>query len=373
MIMALLWLPFGDNQFPPILQLVIIWIPFIILIVYGQKIQAWTILGEVSRYLNKLKMFRDKARVTMLNYVQKKGTTAEGRARFEELIEFVTILPVDLDPVGIVKKLDHVLTTQDIQLKEEVARLLPRDSTEIERSCALNMVEVAAALNSIYKVVRHFYILGKKSSNVYILAQLQMILPTLLREAEALVSAMKALEEGQPLGDGVGPLVVSHLMKDVKKVKIARETVMAELEYKGRKLALIKAEGPQGSVGKVDEALINLLNGHYSDASTIIMIDAALKLEGEKTGEVAEGIGAAIGGLGVEKFKIEEIAHKYGIPLYAVIIKESIIEAISIMKKEIAESVDEVKEAVLRIVENKVPYGGKAIIIGVGNTLGISQ
>ena len=371
--MLFLQFPFGGEEYSPLLNLIIIWIPFIILIVYGQKIQAWTILGEVSRYLNRLKLYRDRSREIMLNYVQKKGTTGEGRARFEELIEFVTILPVDMDPVGIVKKLDHILTTQDEQLKNEVSRLLPKETNEIEKSCALNMVEVAMALNYIYKVVRHFYILGRKSSNIYILAQLQMILPMLLRQAEALVSAMKALEEGQPLGDGIGPLVISHMMRGRPIVKIAKETVMAEVEYKGRKVALIKAEGPQGTVGKVDEALANLLNGPYSDASAIVMIDAALKLEGEPTGEVAEGIGAAIGGLGVEKFKIEELAYKHRIPLYAIIIKQSIIEAISIMKKEIANASDEVRKSILKIIETKVPEGGKAIVVGVGNTLGIAQ
>ena len=38
----------------------------------------------------------------------------------------------------------------------------------------------------------------------------------------------------------------------------------------------------------------------------VIMIDAGLKLEGELVGEVSEGIGAAIGGPGVDAYKIEE-------------------------------------------------------------------
>ena len=36
------------------------------------------------------------------------------------------------------------------------------------------------------------------------------------------------------------------------------------------------------------------------------MIDAALKMEGDKTGSVVIGVGAAIGGIGVEKYKIEQ-------------------------------------------------------------------
>ena len=58
------------------------------------------------------------------------------------------------------------------------------------------------------------------------------------------------------------------------------------------------------------------------------MIDAGLKLEGEPVGEIAEGIGAAIGGPGVDAFKIEEKVTKYKLPLYAVIVKEDVGDAV---------------------------------------------
>ena len=72
----------------------------------------------------------------------------------------------------------------------------------------------------------------------------------------------------------------------------------------------------------------------------VIMIDAGLKLEGETVGEVSEGIGAAIGGPGVDQFKIEAKLTKYQIPINAVIIKEDIGDAVSPMRKEINDAVD---------------------------------
>ena len=48
----------------------------------------------------------------------------------------------------------------------------------------------------------------------------------------------------------------------------------------------------------------------------LIMVDAAGKLEGEDVGEIAEGVGAAIGGPGVEKYKIERAAIENNIPLF---------------------------------------------------------
>jgi hypothetical protein len=107
--------------------------------------------------------------------------------------------------------------------------------------------------------------------------------------------------------------------------------------------------------------------------STIIMIDAALKLEGENTGEVAEGIGAAIGGIGTEKFRIEAAATQKEIPMYAIVVKQSLIDAISVMRKEIAEATDKVMERVNRLIEEKTKEGDTILLVGVGNTLGVSQ
>ena len=105
----------------------------------------------------------------------------------------------------------------------------------------------------------------------------------------------------------------------------------------------------------------------------IIMVDAAQKFEGEETGGISEGVGAAIGGIGTEKFKIEEIAHKHKIPLYAVIIKESLREAIAPMKKEIYEGVEKALERVKRLIREKAVEGDMVIVTGIGNSIRIAQ
>ncbi|MCI0559619.1 MAG: DUF1512 domain-containing protein, partial [Nitrososphaera sp.] len=105
----------------------------------------------------------------------------------------------------------------------------------------------------------------------------------------------------------------------------------------------------------------------------IIMIDAALKLEGERTGDVAEGIGAAIGGIGVEKYQIEEVATRLDIPVYAIIVKQSIQDAITIMRKEVADSFGKVSDTVYAVIDDKTSSGQSVLVIGVGNTLGVAQ
>jgi len=101
----------------------------------------------------------------------------------------------------------------------------------------------------------------------------------------------------------------------------------------------------------------------------IITVDASLKLESEKTGEIAEGVGVAIGGIGVEKAIIEEIATKRKVTLDSYVIKMSQEEALYPMKEEILNSVFEVRK---RIEENIRESKERIImVVGVGNTSGI--
>jgi len=84
-------------------------------------------------------------------------------------------------------------------------------------------------------------------------------------------------------------------------------------------------------------------------------------------------VGAAIGDPGPEKYKIEESALEYRIPLVAIIIKQGFNDAISPMIKTIADKVDDVVNRVKNLVLETVPEGGIALIVGIGNTLGIGN
>ena len=103
------------------------------------------------------------------------------------------------------------------------------------------------------------------------------------------------------------------------------------------------------------------------------MIDAALKMEGEKSGLVARGFGAAIGGIGTEKFQIESVAVKNNIPIFSLIIKQSVKEAITLMTKEIAEQFDNAMHQLEEMILENCKEGDNVVIIGVGNTVGVPQ
>lgn len=350
----------------------LIWIlPIFFFILYGQKFQMWMVLKDVAKSMKKLEEMRNESRKEAIEYAKTIGNT-DPTERIDKFLEYFTIMPVDMDPNGIIPKVHHLMRVRDDRIKAEVRKLAP-SMDNLTASKMENILEAATILNLIFKIVRHFYLMGKKTTSMFFLVQLQMIMPILLQEAEALNKAIGAFKVGQPIGDGIGPMIVGKMMINKEKITIAKETLMCEDRYNGRTLYLMKAEGPAGSVGEPGTAVEKLINEMGIKVNSIIMIDAALKLEGEKTGEVAEGIGAAIGGIGVDRFRIEEVATKHGIPVYAIIIKQSVLDAITVMKKEIAETVEKVTKSIFNVIEDKTKEGDKVLIIGVGNTLGVAQ
>jgi hypothetical protein len=362
----------GQDTLSWIFQ-VIFTLLFIVMIFYGQRIQMYVMVREIEGSLLRLKFIRDEGRKTAIKTIKEIGNPKiDPTERVDQFLEYVTIQPQSMDPAGVVWKLEHILDVREARYKDEVKLMAPEaDETNVNN--LENTLEAAAALNIIYKVIRHFYILGKKTLSLYIIMQIQMVLPMIMREAEAYASALKAFSIGQPIGDGAGALVAAKLMHGHRKKKIEKDCVVAKVPLEGRTAYVIKAEGPGGNVGKPGEAINRVIEKNDGKISTIIMIDAALKLEGEKPGEVAEGIGAAIGGPGTEQYKIEESILKYKLPINAVIIKEDIGDAVSPMRKEIFDATEIAVERVKRVIKEKTKEGDTVIIAGIGNSIGVGQ
>lgn len=364
----------GDSTITQILSLVF-YMFFIVFIFYGQRIQMYVMIREVENSLHKLRVIKDEGKKTTIDAIKELGKPEIDPApRVDRYLDYFTISPQSMDPAGIVNKLDHILDVRDERLKEEVKLMAPSLSKdEVQINNLENTLEAAMALNYIYKVVRHFYIQGKKTLSLYVIMQLQMILPLVMKEAEAYASALKAFAYGQPIGDGVGPLVASKLMHGYEIRKVPKDCVVASVPLEGRTALILKAEGPGGNVGKPGDAIETVIEENKGKLACLIMIDAGLKLEGELVGEVSEGIGAAIGGPGVDQFKIEEKLTKYKIRNYAIIVKEDIGDAVSPMRKEINDAVDKVIARVTDIIKERTKEGDTVLIVGVGNSIGVGQ
>lgn len=340
---------------------------------FGQQIQSRIAILQLDGAVRKLEFIRNEAKDLALRTIKDIGKPEQDPTpAVSGLLEQFFIIPVDLDPAGIVGKLDHLLDVRDVKFKDDVKKLAPA-ATDAQVNNLENLVEASWALNLLFKVVRHFFLLGKKTSSFYVILQLQMLLPLIMQEAEAYSGAAKAFAKGQPVGDGAGALVASKLIRDHVKREVEKDIMVAETTIEGRRVIALKAKGPGGNVGKPGDAIRTLIEENGGKIAMVVMVDAALKFEGEKTGEISEGIGAAIGGVGTERFKIEEEATKHKIPVYAIIIKESIQEAITPMKKDIAEAADGVIQRIKSLIQERTKEGELVIVAGIGNTVGIAQ
>lgn len=346
---------------------------FVFILFYGQKLQTRMMMRDVESSLFKLKFIKEEGRKMAIETLKEVGkSTVDIAPRVDRCLDYFTISPQSMDPAGIVAKLDHILDVRDQRIKDDVKLIAPQcEGAQLNNM--ENTLEAAMALNYIYKIVRHFYIQGKKTMSLYIIMQLQMILPLVMKEAEAYSAALKAFSLGQPIGDSVGPLIASRLMLGQEVRKVPKDCVAATVPFEGRTAIVMKAEGPGGNCGKPGDAIETIIEEHEGKIAMLIMIDAGLKLEGEDVGEVSEGIGSAIGGPGVDAYKIEEKLVKYKIPINAVIIKEDIGDAVSPMRKEIHEAADKAIERVRELVLERTKEGDTLIIFGVGNSIGIGQ
>ncbi len=354
-------------------QLLFLIIFLLLFLGVNQRFQVYVWSRDIKAKLAIIEAMAREARKKTVDYMVKNKAKKASKL-IDRISDFFVISPVDIEPVDIIKRLGHLLDIRRRRFKDAFKEAMP-ESDEYSRSRAETAAEIAAALNFIYKYVRHLLLMGEKTKNWILIMQLQLIMPQILKIADMYRKALDDFLAGIPVGDAAGPMVALKLAGyDAEWREIEEETVYAIKEIEKRKTYIVKAKGPASSVGKPGYAtakLIEELVEKGEKPKLLITVDAALKLEGEETGSIADGVGAAIGDPGPEKISFERIAVKYGINLRAVVIKMGMEEAIQAMKKEIADAIEKAIERVKEIIVSETEEGDTIIIVGVGNTLGV--
>ncbi len=357
---------------------IIVWIIFFVasyavLFLLGPQISFLQMggLGKVRKACMELDVMAKESRGLALKAIIKHGKSKQDvEKEFDSFLQFFAIEPVQDDPAGVIQRLDLILDVRNQRFKDAIARLAPEADEETAANLELAM-EGAMANYSLYRLVRHFLVMAEKTRSIQIVMLIQMNIPFLKTFGKAFVDATRAFTEGKSIGDGVGPLTVSKFYGSTKFHEAVGETVYGETKFEGRKLLIVKAKGPGGRVGKPGELIAKLASSRK--VNRIIMIDAAGKLEGETSGEVVEGVGAAIGGPPTEKYKIEQIAVKRKIPIDAIVVKESQTEALTPLTKRLAKGADVAAERVRIAIRQRTKVGDTVIVAGIGNTIGIGQ
>ncbi|MDC4231989.1 MAG: DUF1512 domain-containing protein [Nitrosopumilus sp.] len=352
--------------------MMLIWIlPVIIFVFYGQRIQLLISSNEIKKDIQKLEEYTASTKKDFLNYVKNNLTSrTDPSKRLDDFFDYFTIMPVDLDPNGIISKINHLVRSREDFIRLQINGMFS-DLSSVELSKLQNLLEIVTTLQLFYKHTRHLYLTAKKQKNFPLILPLQMMIPFIMEEAVALKDAMPAIKKGQPIGDSIGPMVVGQMMLNTTNELAAFETVWSKTTFEDRDLFLLKAEGPNATVGRPGDGFEKIISIKKPDL--VIMIDASLKLEGEDSASIAKGFGAAIGGIGTERFKIEEIATKNQIPILALVVKQSIHEAITLMTQEIADKANTVRDELYQMIRENTTSGQTILVIGVGNTIGVSQ
>src|SRR3989454_6733139 len=143
------------------------------------------------------------------------------------------------------------------------------------------------------------------------------------------------------------------------------DTMVCDVDYEGRRVWVVRAKGPGGNVGKPGLAVEKLIQ-ESGPIGLVVTVDAALKFEGEPSGDVAEGIGAAIGGPGTERYHIEASASKNQIPLLGVVVKKSSKEAKFSITTLVQSGVDAAVNKGPNEIKSKSKPGDSGILVGVG-------
>ena len=347
----------------------IVWfILFTVLIFIGPRLMVTQTVFKLEKDVAELESIAERARGFIINKTAKSPRRSI-KEEIRNFMEFFAVPPVDIDPYGLTKKLDHVIRNSDVKFRMFVDRIAPNFSENAKMDLR-NALAGAIQTHQIAKIVRHFLELIKKYKMFQMALILQMQLPLIMRVSRASLYATKAFVDEVPIGDGIGPFVASSMIKGKAKVYKEDEFVVAKEKVGNRTVFISKSYGPGASTGYPGKFLLKFFKKQR--INRIITIDAALRLEGERSGTVSEGVGVAMGGSGVDRYEIEEIATRMNIPLDAVAIKVSDEEALMPMKKEVMNSVDGAIGVVKSILE-RTRKSERILIMGVGNTCGVGN
>ena len=343
---------------------------FFLIIMLLPWIMRKRLISTTNSYALEIENMVEDSKKIIIKTAQDKGKPShDPKILVENFMEFFIIPPVELDPYNIMKKFEKILEMGEERFEEMVDLIAPKANSKWKANIIMTL-KATIGINGVAKMVRHNLELAKKTGNLQILIMLQMSLPLIMRIVKAQFEGTKAFSEGKPIGDGLGPLVASMLIKNCSKDDIHQkeDVIYTVKEIDDREVIIVRAQGPGARVGKIGKVIKSLINEKNIDR--LLTIDAAVKLEGEKSGTIAEGVGVVIGGTGVDKWVVEEQFIEKDLKTDAIIVKMSPEEAISQMTLNIAEAAKKTIPIVKRSIQRSEEKS-RIMVVGVGNSCGL--
>jgi hypothetical protein len=355
----------GITPFDIIVIIVIVLLVILLPILLKMRINS-----SIANYTFQIENMVKESKLKLIKVSIERGNPGnDPTTAVDNFMEFFIVPPVSLDPAGIMDKIESILDLGEEKFQYMTKTIAPNADDEWKSNITMTL-KATLGINGVAKMVRHNLELSKKTGNLQILLMLQMGLPMIMRLVKAEYEGVNAFSDGNPVGDGIGPLVAGMLMEDLSdnELEYYEDIVIGKKIVDGREIIIMRAKGPGARVGKIGKAVNRLIK--EKGIKRLITVDAAQKLEGEETGSVAEGIGVVIGGFGVDKWLIEEQMLKNDLEVDAIIVKMGPEEAMCQMTQKILES----SKKALKVLQNSISLsepGTKIMVLGVGNSCGV--
>ncbi len=349
---------------------IIVIIAIVLLVILLPILLKMRINSSIANYTFQIEDMVKQSKLKLIKISNERGNPGKDPTdAVNNFMEFFIVPPVSLDPAGIMDKFESILDLGEEKFQHMTEIIAPNADDEWKSNITMTL-KATLGINGVAKMVRHNLELSKKTGNLQILLMLQMGLPMIMRLVKAEYDGVNAFSEGNPVGDGIGPLVAGMFMDDLSddELEYFEDVVIGKKMVSGREIFIVRAKGPGARVGKIGKVVNKIIN--EKGIKQLITVDAAQKLEGEKTGSVAEGIGVVIGGFGIDKWLIEEQMVKNGLEVDAIIVKMGPEEAMCQMTPKILES----SKKALEVLENSISIsksGSRIMVLGVGNSCGV--
>ncbi len=367
---------------------------FIILLLlvffYGQNYQGWyagRLIKKSLKELNKWKKYGVNLTFSFIEPISSEGITPREITEFiNKILDFFVIPPSQLDP-PIYEKLRYLMSYREKRFSQLIRQFLPNiDKSSLAKISAL--LNTTTEIHNMHKKVRHKLIIGEKTrSHMFLLSTASEITQIMIK-ARAYRTALDSFKGKQPIGDSIGPMSVNEFIKEIQKnnkilelntQKRSHGFYSSEITYKNRKCICLRPKGPDAIVGNIGEAVENVileLHEKNQHPSIVITIDAMTRLEGEKLGTVAQGLGIVIGGDSnnlIDKYQIETLCMKETptIPFEAVVCRESLEEAVSPMSEPIKLAIPKIIRILKKIIRSQTKPNEIVLILGIGNAIGV--
>ncbi|MHA1721000.1 MAG: DUF1512 family protein [Promethearchaeota archaeon] len=375
---------------------------FIILLLlvffYGQNWQGWYAGQQIKKSLkglNKWKKHGINLIRKIIEPISPEGiTTREINDFINRMLDFFVIPPVQLDP-PIYGKLRYLMSYREERYSKLIKHFLPNiDKSSLATISAL--LNATTEIHNLHKKVRHNLIIGEKTKSYLFLLSTASEITQIMIKARAYRTAIDSFIKKSPIGDSIGPMAVNEFLKESQKNNNLNTTnnnhfkmklqkcdhgiYSSEIIFEERRCICLRPNGPDVIVGNIGEAVENViieLREEKVHPSILISIDAITRLEGEKLGTVAQGLGVVIGGDSnnlVDKYQIETLCMKEtpSIPYEAIVCRESLEEAVSPMSEPIILAIPKIIRTLKQIIRSQTKPNDIVLILGIGNAIGVS-